>query len=273
MKPAPAIASNTRHCPVVLAIGGHDPSGGAGIMADADAIRAFRCWPVTLVTTLTSQNSYQLINHYPQTETAFAEQLQTLTSEIRPDCVKTGVLGSLAIQQILAEWLAAYPRLPLVIDPVISSTSGASLMTTAQMSHLLEVLLPRTTLLTPNLLELHLLVPGQASIETKVQRLLQKGCKAVLLKGTHASSHKMVRNQLFTLTASPGISRWERLPHEYHGSGCTLAAAIAALLAQGKTLEQASIQAQDFTWRSLKHALKLGRGNYLPLRDKGRQHV
>ena len=262
-----------RHVPV-LAIGGHDPCGGAGVMADAQAIQALGGWPLTLITLLTAQNSTRLTQTFAQPVTAFEQQLTTLAQEVKPTAIKLGATGSLEIQRCIVTWLKQHPRLPLVIDPVIQSTSGALLCDENQLDHLMAELVPAATLITPNLPELHTLVPGRHSVEHKARHLLSLGCKAVLVTGTHSSS-KAVRNQLFTSrNPLPTITRWPRLPHEYHGSGCTLAAAIAVLLGKGETLEKASLAAQDFTWNSLNLAIQLSaEGHHLPLRIQRATHA
>jgi len=259
--------------PCVLAIGGHDPCSGAGIIADSQALLALKAWPLTLITATTSQNTHQVDKVYPQDPQAFSEQLETLTRDLRPSAIKLGVLGSLAIQQVLVEWLQRNPDIPVILDPVVSSSSGQSFLDASQLEHFLHHLLPLASVITPNLPELALLAPQPASTEQKARALIKQGCKAVLVTGTHAET-QAVRNQLYlSLNSSVIISRWPRLPHEYHGSGCTLAAALAALLAKGESLEIASNLAQDFTWHSLKQALKLSEGQHLPLRIKDNQHV
>lgn len=257
-----------KNYPCVLAIGGHDPSSGAGIIADSQAMLALKAWPLTLITATTSQNSHRVDKVHPQNADDFASQLETLTQDLMPSAIKLGVLGSLAIQEILAEWLERNPDIPVIIDPVIASTSGHSFFSQQQLEHFLHQLLPRASLLTPNLPELDLLAPEAGTTQQKVQTIIKRGCKAVLVTGTHADT-QAVRNQLYLSSSSSAvISRWPRLPHEYHGSGCTLAAALAALIARGESLEIASNLAQDFTWHSLKQALQLSKGQHLPLRIK-----
>ncbi|SFX36831.1 bifunctional hydroxymethylpyrimidine kinase/phosphomethylpyrimidine kinase [Marinospirillum alkaliphilum] len=261
-----------KNYPAVLAIGGHDPSGGAGILADAQALLALKAWPLTLITCLTAQNTHQVNSVKAQDPADFHLQLETLLQDFRPAAIKIGVTGSLDIQQSIAELLLRYPDIPVVLDPVISSTSGTGFMNEQQLTHLKEHLLPRSSVITPNLPELEQLVPGKKNPEDKARELLRQGCKAVLLTGAHAQS-RGIKNQLFTHPSIPPlISRWKRLPYEYHGSGCTLAAALAGLLARGESLEKASTQAQDFTWQSLEKALKLTEGQHLPLRLREPAH-
>lgn len=255
-----------KHYPCVLAIGGHDPSGGAGVIADAQTLLALKTWPLTLITCLTAQNTRELSQINPQQPEAFAAQLATLLKDFRPAAIKLGVTGSLPLQQVLAHFFNQYPDIPLILDPVITSSSGTGFADQEQLSHLKNELLPHTRVITPNLLELDLLIPGKASVEQKARALIKLGCKAVLVTGTHAQT-RGVKNLLFTQAShTPVVNRWERLPHEYHGSGCTLASALAACLARGEPLDKASTLAQDFTWQSLENALKLTEGQHLPLR-------
>ncbi|MBE0505681.1 MAG: hydroxymethylpyrimidine/phosphomethylpyrimidine kinase [Marinospirillum sp.] len=261
-----------KHYPCVLAIGGHDPSGGAGVIADAQTLLALKTWPLTLITCLTAQNTRELCQINPQEPEAFAAQLAALLKDFRPAAIKLGVTGSLALQEVLAHFLNRYPDIPLILDPVITSSSGTGFADQEQLSHLKSELLPHTTVITPNLPELDLLIPGKASVEQKARALIKQGCKAVLVTGTHAQT-RGVKNLLFTASsADPVVSRWERLPHEYHGSGCTLASALAACLARGEPLDKASTLAQDFTWQSLENALKLTEGQHLPLRLQSSTH-
>lgn len=258
--------------PSVLTIGGHDPSGGAGIIADAQTLLALKTWPLTLITCLTAQNTRAVEQITPQPPEAFTIQLNTLLSDFRPAAIKLGVTGSLPLQQVIADFLNRYPDIPVVLDPVIASSSGSSFSDQDQLSHLKSELLPHTTVITPNLPELDLLIPGKASVDQKARALLKMGCKAVLVTGTHAQT-RGVKNLLFTASnPEPVVSRWKRLPHEYHGSGCTLASALAACLARGESLDKASTLAQDFTWQSLENALKLTEGQHLPLRLQSSAH-
>lgn len=258
--------------PSVLAIGGHDPSGGAGIIADSQTLLALKTWPLTLITCLTAQNTREVVQVQPQNPEAFALQLDTLLKDFKPAAIKIGVTGSLELQQQLATLLQRHPRIPVVLDPVLASSSGTRFNQPGQLEHLLTELLPRTRVVTPNLPELEQLVPGKLTIAQRANALLRQGCQAVLVTGTHAQT-QAVKNLLFTSAHPEGLaSRWQRLPYEYHGSGCTLAAALAALLARGEPLEKASTLAQDFTWRSLDSALKLTEGQHLPFRIRDANH-
>ena len=259
--------------PPVLAIGGHDPSGGAGIIADAQTLLALGAWPLTLITCLTAQNTKCIKQVNYQSVESFEQQLEVLLADFTPAAIKLGVLGNLELQEIVAKLLQRYPQIPLVLDPVLASTSGTSFSEPQLIEHLKQAIIPYCTIITPNLPELEQLMPGETSVEYKAQQLLNLGCKAVLVTGT-PSKAKAVKNLLFTHSSSkPTVNRWKRLPDEYHGSGCTLASAIAALIARGVALPTASLKAQDFTWQSLEKALKLTDGQFLPLRLRDVNHA
>ena len=258
--------------PQVLAIGGHDPSGGAGILADAQTLLALGAWPLTLITCLTAQNTQFIKQVSYQPIQAFQQQLETLLADYQPAAIKLGVLGDMAIQETVASLLKRNSDLPVILDPVLASTSGTDFSSTELLAHLKEHILPFCTIVTPNLPELERLVPGDGSIETKAAQLLKLGCKAVLVTGTHSQTHT-VKNLLFTSNSEPTVNRWQRLEGEFHGSGCTLASALAALLARGEALTIASVKAQDYTWRSLEKALKLTDGQLLPLRMQDINHA
>jgi len=259
--------------PPVLAIGGHDPSGGAGIIADAQAILGLGAWPLTLVSCLTAQNTQTIKQITYQPIEALQQQLEALLADFFPAAIKLGVLGNLEVQTLVAQLIKRYPKVPLVVDPVFVSTSGTRFSNEKLIAHLKKEILPYCTLLTPNLQELEQLIPDKGTIEYKAQQLMKLGCKAVLVTGTHNQTHT-VKNLLFTHSGKePTVNRWQRLEGEFHGSGCTLASAIAALLARGEALTQASLKAQDYTWHSLEKALKLTKGQRLPLRTRDADHA
>lgn len=259
--------------PPVLAIGGHDPSGGAGIIADAQTLLALGAWPLTLITCLTAQNTQFIKQVSYQPIEAFQQQLETLLADFQPAAIKLGVLGDMAIQETLANLLKRNTQIPVILDPVMASTSGTAFSNAALLTHLKECIIPFCTVITPNLPELEQLVPGESSIAAKAEQLLKLGCKAVLVTGTHSQTHT-VKNLLFSASDNePTVNRWQRLEGEFHGSGCTLASALAALLGRGEDLATASVKAQDYTWRSLEKALKLTEGQLLPLRLQDTNHA
>jgi len=242
---------------LVLSFAATDPTGGAGLQADLLTLAALGCHPLSVVTAVTVQDTQGVHRMQVLEAQLVAEQAQRLLDELPVAAFKIGVVGSAANAQAIAAVLARHPRLPVVLDPVLASGRGDPLADAAVLAALREHLLPRTTVLTPNTLEAHAL--------GGVAACLARGCEYVLLTGTHAETTEVVN----TLHGAGGMvreDRWPRLPGSYHGSGCTLAAALAARLALGDAVPQAARAAQEFTWRALERGFKPGSGQYLPWR-------
>ncbi len=247
--------------PRILFIGGHDPSGGAGIQADIETALAHHCRASSLITCLTTQDSSDVRAIHPQDPAAFEAQLELLLADGRPDMVKIGLLGSAALGEVLARRL---PGLPLVLDPVLAAGGGRALSDPDLEAVIREQLLPRTLLLTPNHDEARRL--GDAQNPTEAARaLLKRGCRHVLLTGTDGTQGSMIRHQLLSRDSRQAFEQ-ARLPGRYHGSGCTLASACACRLARGLPMPDAVARALDWTWRSLLAADRPGQGQHLPWR-------
>lgn len=247
--------------PQILFIGGHDPSGGAGLQADIETAQAHGCRACTLVTCLTTQDSSNIREVHSQNGTAFKAQLDCLLGDIRPDMIKIGLIGDPEIARILAERLADYP---LVVDPVLSAGGGTDLANASLIEIIRDGLAPLATLLTPNRAEARRLTDQEDAVQA-AQQLLQAGCRHVLLTGADETRSESVSNLLL---APAGQHRFEHplLPHRYHGSGCTLASACACNLALGQPVETAVEHALDWTWQALRQAEHPGKGQHLPNR-------
>jgi hydroxymethylpyrimidine/phosphomethylpyrimidine kinase len=254
--------------PGVLCVGGHDPTGGAGIQADIETLTALGVRPFSLVTCLTTQDTNDVAGILPTPVAAFRQQFDRLLADIQPDAIKIGLLGSVDVASFLAGRLAAFDR-PLVIDPVLRAGGGEPLAGEALRHCLRDRLVCRATLLTPNLAELMQLT-GQTDVAAAAQSLLDLGAAGVLVTGADAAAERQddqVSNTLYAPEA-PSVSwNWPRLPHVYHGSGCTLASACAAGLARGDPLAEAVAAAQAFTWHSLARGGRPGTGQHLPDRS------
>ncbi len=250
--------------PLVLAIGGHDPSGGAGLQADIETIAANGCHALTVVTALTTQNSCALSAIQLQPPVQIIEQCRWLLEDSQVAAIKIGLLGQAATARALAELLSEYPDIPVVLDPVLASGRGAPLANAALQQEISDRLCPHCTLITPNAPEARALT-GQNDLAQCAGALIVKGCGAVLITGTHESGERVV-NRLYGFAGVLQAHEWQRLPGSYHGSGCTLAAAVAAGLAGGLRLPDAVTQAQEFTWNSLAHSLSTGRCQHTPNR-------
>lgn len=251
--------------PVVLCLSGHDPTGGAGVQADIEAVGRMGCHPCTLVTALTAQDTADVRKVLPQREADFLEQARLIVADLPIAAVKIGLLGSagiaLAVAQLLSHELAG---VPVVLDPILAAGGGKELAREELIAVIREVLLPLCFITTPNIPEARRLSGGRESPEACANELLGLGCEHVLITGAHAEGAEVV-NRLYG-PEGPLSWRWERLPHEYHGSGCTLASALVAGLAAGLPVAEACRQAQAFAWASLASGFALGKGQWLPNR-------
>jgi len=249
--------------PVVLTIAGHDPGGGAGIQADIEAIAANRCYAASAITCITVQDSCDLQQVIPQPVTQVDAQARAVLNDYRVEAIKIGLIGNIEIATWLADLLAEYHTIPVVLDPVLSSGAGTRLADQTMEHAILQQLLPYTDLITPNSPEAYQLAKGSNNLESCAERLLSCGARYVLITGTHESEERVI-NRLYNPEGLYGEQAWDRLPGNYHGSGCTLSAAIAAFLAQGYSMLDAVNEAQIYTWDTLFNGLSLGRGQSIP---------
>lgn len=252
--------------PVILCLGGHDPTGGAGISADIQTAAALGVHAATVVTALTVQDTSGVFRVDPVAPDMLLEQAKALLNDLPVAAIKTGLLPTADSVRQVAELLGEYASLPLIVDPVLAPGGQGELLTEATESTLRQLLLPRATLATPNTLELARLA-GTDDTDRAVAVWLETGCRHLLLTGTHDATPQVVHR----LYAAAGeIARFEqaRLPHDYHGSGCTLASACAAGLAAGLALDAAVAQALRYTEHSLRRGFAPGHGQWLPNRLK-----
>ncbi len=259
--------------PIVLTIAASDPSGGAGIQADLMAIASFGCHPLSAITALTVQDSAGIENIMSIDADWLEDQARTILEDMPVNVFKIGLLGSVENIAVVAEILADYPDIPVVLDPVLASGRGDELSDEDMISAMRELLLPQTTILTPNSLEARRLCQDEEEegttthlpLDECARRLLGYGCEYVLLTGTHENTPNVV-NDLYHLNGRLRSDTWERLPGSYHGSGCTLASSVAACLAQRLSVDEAIRQAQDYTWRTLASGFRPGMGQFIPNR-------
>ena len=250
--------------PMVLTFAASDPTAGAGVQADLLTIAALECHPLSVITALTVQDTRGVARMMAVESEWVRAQAQQVLADIEVAALKSGVLGSPANVRAVAEIAASRARVPLVVDPVLASGRGDALAADGAAEAMRKYLFPRTTVLTPNSLEARRLA-GEAGLGACARRLIDDGCKYVLITGTHEATDE-VANTLYDATGVVREDRWARLPAEYHGSGCTLASAIAARLAHGSPVPDAVREAQDFTWHALAAGFRAGRGQLLPQR-------
>ena len=243
--------------PLVLTFAASDPTGGAGLQADLLTLAALGCHPLSVVTALTVQDTRGVASIDAVDAALVERQAAALLAELKVAAFKLGVLGSEANARAVAAIVASHPRVPLVVDPVLASGRGEPLASDALIATLLEFVMPRATLATPNSLEARRLGGARA--------LLDRGCRYVLVTGTHEATSDVV-NTLYDASGKVREDRWPRLPGSYHGSGCTLASACAANLAHGVPMADAVRAAQEFTWQSLSAGFRPADGQFIPLR-------
>ncbi|CAG0965544.1 hydroxymethylpyrimidine/phosphomethylpyrimidine kinase [Burkholderiales bacterium] len=254
--------------PVVLTFAASDPSGGTGLQADLLTLASMGCHPLSVVTALTVQDTTGVENVLPMDAEWVADQARCLLEDMPVDAFKIGALGSVENIAAIAEILADYPDVPLILDPALATGRGDTHATDAMMHALRDLLIPQTTVVTPNGHELRRLAEQEDSDEEPpvaecAERLIVSGCEFVLVTGTHDATRDIVN----TLYGKGGVVRtdtWARLPGPFSGAGCTLASAIAAMLANGLDLPDAVREAQDYTWNALRKAYRPGMGHLLP---------
>jgi hydroxymethylpyrimidine/phosphomethylpyrimidine kinase len=253
--------------PIVLTFAASDPTGGAGLQADLLTLASLGCHPLSVVTAISVQDTRGVEGLLALEPDWVARQARRLLEDMPVAAFKLGVLGSARNAETIAGILAGQPRTPVVLDPVLASGRGDALSDDATVQALRAALLPRTTVLTPNSVEARRLVlaaPG-APLADCARELVTLGCKYVLVTGTHEAGVQVV-NTLYDANGRVREDAWPRLPAEYHGSGCTLAAAVAAFLARGLAIEDAVREAQDYTWKTLQAGFRPGHGQNLPNR-------
>ena len=256
--------------PIVLSFAANDPSGGAGLQADMLTIASMGCHPLSIVTAITVQDTAGVNDVMPLDAEWIIDQARTVLEDMPVQVFKIGLLGSIEIIAAVAEVVSDYPHIPLVMDPILTSGRGDELANEEMIDAMRELLLPQVTLLTPNSLEARHLAQrdsdhseSKLDLEVCAKRLLKMGCEYVLITGTHENTAH-VANILYGTQGIVRADEWERLEHTYHGSGCTLASAIAASMAHGTSINDSVIEAQDFTWQALRAGFRPGMGQYLP---------
>ena len=276
---------------IVLVFAGSDPSGGAGIQADLLTLASLGCHGLSVITALTVQDTERVSAMDPVDSAWVEDQARQVLEDMRVDAFKIGLIGSVENVSTIAEIVSDYPDIPLILDPVLVAGNGDDLATAEIIEAMRALLIPQTTVLTPNSIEARRLVARDfdaetPALETCAEALLALGAEYVLITGTHENSQQVVNNLYGPLPQPPdrvgrdaatdsdaaveyavGLVRsdaWTRLSGSYHGSGCTLASAIAALIANGETIPDAVRAAQEYTWNALKAGFRPGMGQLIP---------
>ncbi|MDO6823989.1 hydroxymethylpyrimidine/phosphomethylpyrimidine kinase [Marinobacter sp. 1_MG-2023] len=242
-----------------------DPSGGAGIQADIQAITSLGCHPLPVLSCLTVQDTRNVYGAEAVDPELIRQQLQCISNDAPIHAIKTGALGNAAVVDVLVEFLEKHPEIPVITDPVVKAAGGGDLADEDILARMKGRLFPLAEMITPNGEELALLGES-ANPDEAARKLLEKGCVSVLATGGHGTGIR-ITNTLYNHSPTPMTWHIERIGGEYHGTGCTLAAAIAAGRAQGLSPRAAISQAQNYVHRTILHALEVGKGQPVP--DRG----
>ena len=247
------------------------------MQADILTLAGMGCHPLSVITAITVQDTAGVDGISAVDADWVADQARMLLEDMPVEVFKLGLLGSVENMTVIAEILSDYPDIPVVLDPVLASGRGDDLSSEDMIAAMREILIPQTTLITPNSIEARRLAVNDGEdddlpLAECASRLLQLGCESVLITGTHENTPR-VHNILYGLEGVTQTDTWDRLAGSFHGSGCTLASAIAASLAFGNELPRAVKDGQDFTYETLKAAFRPGMGQYLPDRFFWAQEV
>jgi hydroxymethylpyrimidine/phosphomethylpyrimidine kinase len=252
--------------PCVLTIAGSDPSGGAGIQSDLKTFRAHGVYGLSVITSLTSQNTLGVQSSFEIPAPAIRSQLESILADFKIAAVKTGMLSSEKVIRLLAPVVKRH-AFPLIIDPVILSKNGYPLLNRKGIVALKKLLIPVSYLVTPNFCEAEVLadmeIRNRTDIEIALKKIHQLGCKNILLKGGHTpfrvalpkGTDVLYNGKTFTLFAAEFINT-----RHTHGIGCTLSAAITANIALGKPLKESIKQAKRYVINLLHKGVRIGKG-------------
>ncbi|MFC3053075.1 bifunctional hydroxymethylpyrimidine kinase/phosphomethylpyrimidine kinase [Kordiimonas pumila] len=249
----------------VLVVAGSDPSGGAGIQADIKTISALRGYAATAITALTVQNTLGVTDVMPVPSSFIASQIKAVLSDIGADCVKTGMLHSAEVVETVVSILSeANFRGAVVVDPVMVATSGDRLLEVTAVESLKKLLIPRATVLTPNIPEAELLTGTVIKSVDDMRRaagfIIKMGAESVLMKGGHLDT-ETIHDVLIMADGTEYIcAAQKRHTRHTHGTGCTLASALATGLALGQALPDAFRHAHAFVQAAIEAAPGFGAG-------------
>jgi len=250
----------------VLTIAGSDSSGGAGIQADIKTITALGGYAASAITALTAQSTEKVEAIEAVSPYFMMQQAEAVLTDIGADCIKTGMLANSKMIKSVVALAEKYKTIPLIVDPVMVSTSGDLLMEKESLNVLKNELFPKSLLITPNISEAELLaqilISGEGGMIKAAESIIeQSNCQAVLVKGGHLKGDTILD---VLVTQQGDIERFTSPRIDTtstHGTGCSLASAIATRIALGETLHQAIIVARDYVHQAIRYAPNLGKGH------------
>lgn len=250
--------------PVVMAMSGSDPTGGAGIQADVETLASLGCHTAPIITSVTAQDTTNVLETSQISERLVIEQARLVFEDMNVAAIKIGLVSGEETARAIHTLLTDYPDVPVVLDPIILAGGGTRLADRAVVEAISTLLVPLATVVTPNGNEARSLAPEADTLDACAMEILEQGARYVLITGGHELTNE-VCNTLYGSHRKLNTRKWQRLNGRFHGSGCTLAAAIAAYIAHGQDdVVSASHRAQEYTWKSLQAAHQLGMGQKIP---------
>ena len=245
--------------PVVLSINSHDPSGGAGLVADVETVTSLGCHCLSAITALNVRDTQNLKDRQ-STETALLiEQIRAALEDSAVNVIKVGDIATVAQAEAIHTILVEYGDIPVVLDPVLHHGAADGDVNLA----LRMLLLPRTSVTVLSVDHVNQLATSGDNLGARIQELLEFGCSNLLVTVACNEGGKLI-NRLYSHRGVSNEYAWDCLPQGFHGAGSTLSAALAAYLAHGAALPDALQRAQQFTWQALAHARRLGMGQLIP---------
>jgi hydroxymethylpyrimidine/phosphomethylpyrimidine kinase len=254
--------------PIAMTIAGFDGSGGAGIQADIKTFSALGCFATSVLTALPIQNTQGVQAIYAIPDRAIQEQIRVLLSDIFPKAIKIGMVHTATLVDVIVETLSEYPKVPLIFDPVMVASSGHRLVQDATVATIVEKLIPKTDLITPNIDEAAVLAEMKISSLVDMyiagERILKLGATNVLLKGGHLQSSTLTSLYFDNQGKVHSYESAKLETNNLHGTGCTLSSAITSFLARDFPMESAIVAGQCYTYKAIKNGMDVltgkGRG-------------
>lgn len=244
---------------------GLHPTGGPGLLADAETVLSMGGHATPVATAVVVGDTTGTRDRAAISAVAVIGQARAVLEDVPVAAFKIGLVNTVEVAEAIHAILLDYPKIPVVLDPLSAAGEGGPPVDDDLLETLVTLLLPRASVVTVNTVEARRLAPEADSPAATAQQLMSYGCGAVLISGTRARSPEVV-NRLYASHRLLKTFTWERLAGRYQGAGCTLASAVATLLAHGLDVPSAVAEAQQFTWRALEHAYRLGHGRQIPNR-------
>ena len=240
----------------VLSIGGSDPSSGAGIQSDIKIFSNYNVYGFTVITVITSQNTKKVTSIEPVSNKSIKAQLDSVLSDFQIDAIKIGMVYNSQIIKIVHSKLRNI-KVPIVVDPIIKSTTGAILLKKSALRDYKKMIIPLADVITPNKYEAKVL-SGISNMSKSAKKIQSMGAKCVIITGATTSSSKI--SDFVLEEKKEYIISGKKIPTKNHGSGCTYSAVITVSLAKGNTVNSAVKIAKNYTYQSIKNSKNIGKG-------------